>query len=243
MNQYIMSVWILLGTLSFETQASTFTDSTAFINAVNALGLNIVTENYESYSTGPLTNGQNLGMFNYTFDPNQTQPAVVPDGNGGQALGGAPFDVFVGGDTVKLSYTDVNTLVAFGAEFSYAPNFEDLPADLYQLTILDGLGAGTAVGNPAGLSGAGGAFFLGFIEPAGFEFRGLSILSRQPLDNDGNPYLTPAYQVDNLMFVASVPSPSVFPLFIVGLAFMAFLQISRQKDSFFLSNNKIVFNP
>jgi hypothetical protein len=72
----------------------TFTDRAAFLAA---LGSPAITEDYESYGLGAVANGSTLGDLLYTYDSSVVQPAIVPGGFGGQALGG-PFEAFVGGD-------------------------------------------------------------------------------------------------------------------------------------------------
>ena len=211
--------WLASVTAAYATS---YSDRTSFNAALASAGLTAGSDNYESYSLGPISNGDTRGAFTYSFDPSLTQPAVASDGNGGQALGGSPNDVFVGGDAVSLTFTGPRPLQAFGADFFYAPNFEALPGDLYQLEIADGAAAGTTLGNPAGLDANGGSFFLGFIEDPGAAFRSVQIFSVTPLDSSGNPYLDPAYQVDNLAFAASVPEPSLLALLTLGLSLLAF---------------------
>src|SRR2546423_1027485 len=69
-----------------------------------ALGSPPSNDDYESYSLGDIALGDVRGDFRYTFNPAVTQPAVVPGGNGGQALGGSPVDAFVGGDSGTLTF-------------------------------------------------------------------------------------------------------------------------------------------
>ncbi len=81
-----------------------------------------VQDDYESYPFGSIPLGSRLGDFRYLSDPDITQPAIVPGFAGGKALGGSP-DVFVGGDSVTLSYQPLFPqqglpLLAFGADFS-----------------------------------------------------------------------------------------------------------------------------
>src|SRR2546423_15565383 len=83
-----------------SAQVTVYHDRTVFTAALS--GLQKV-DDFESYALGPIALGDVRGDFRYTFDPSVTQPAVVPGGNGGQALGGSPFDVFVGGDSVTLT--------------------------------------------------------------------------------------------------------------------------------------------
>ena len=195
----------------------TFTDRAAFLAA---LGSSPLTDDYESYGLGDIANGSTLGDFVYDFTA--TQPAVVAGGYGGQALGG-PFDVFVGGDLVTLSFTGLSGLQAFGADFYYAPSFDAIPSDLYRLRVEDGSGAGTFVGNPDTIDPFGGTFFLGLIATPGFEFSAVSILSVVPTDGNGEPtYLVPAYQVDNLAYQGrqAVPEPSSLSLLLIGAGFM-----------------------
>ncbi|HET7380148.1 MAG TPA: PEP-CTERM sorting domain-containing protein [Gaiellales bacterium] len=218
---------IVLGCLAHAAtaEATSFTDRAAFDATLVAAGLAASTDTFETYSLGDIPNGGTRGSFQYSFDPGQTQPAVASDGAGGQALGGSPFDVFVGGDSVTLTFTGATPLRAFGADYFYAPNFEPLPGDLYQLGIADGAAAGTTVGNPPGLDASGGSFFLGFIEDTGSAFRKVDIFSTTPLDASGNPYLDPAYQVDNLTFAApaatGVPEPASLTLALAALGFLA----------------------
>jgi hypothetical protein len=195
-----------------------FTDRASFLAALGAPALG---ENYESYGLAPVANGSTLGSFLYTYDPSAVQPVIVPGGFGGQALGG-PFDAFVGGDAVTLSFAG-SPLRAFGADFYYGPSFEPVPGAIYQLRVDDGAGAGAIVGNENGLPDTGGSFFLGLIADPGFEFATVSLRSVAPLDQDGNPYLVPAYQVDNLAYqaVTAVPEPASLTLLMTGGALMA----------------------
>jgi hypothetical protein len=202
-----------------------FTDRTAFLTA---LGGSPAADDYEAYALGDITNGSTLGDFAYTFGATM-QPAIVTGGFGGQALGG-PFDVFVGGDAVTLTF-DGSLLRAFGADFYYAPAFEAVPGNLYQIRIDDGSGAGTFVGNLDGLDPAGGSFFLGLLADPGFEFKTVTLLSLAPLDQNGDPYLTPAYQVDNLVYAraSSVPEPGSLMLLMVGGATLFGTQRVRRR--------------
>jgi hypothetical protein len=76
------------------------------------------------------------------------------------------------------------------------------------------------VGNLSGLSENGGSFFLGFI---GDSFTSVS------LQSEGMNYLTPAYQVNNLIYESSVPvpEPSTLLLLIVGGA--ALIPLMRKR--------------
>lgn len=129
-----------------------FTDRTAFIAPLGAAPID---DDFEGYALGSITSGDTLGAFQYTF-PSTVEPAIVGGGYGGHALGG-PFDVFVGGDAVTLSFTGPSGLCAFGANFLYAPSFDTIPATLYQISIGDGPAAGF-VGAPS-LDSAGGIAF------------------------------------------------------------------------------------
>src|SRR5690349_399214 len=202
--------------------ATAFTDRGSFNAALASAGLTGASDDYESYSLGPIANGGTRGSFTYSFNASLTQPAVASDGAGGQALGRSPFDVFVGGDAVTLTFNGARPLQAFGADFFYAPNFEALPADLYQLAIADGTAAGSTIGNPAGLDENGGSFFLGFIVDPGSAFRSVQLFSVTPLDGDGNPYLDPAYQIDNLAFAAQVPELPLPAMMTLGLSLLVF---------------------
>ena len=84
------------------TYGMAFTDRTSFNAGLIAAGITAGTDTYETYSLGPISNGGTRGSFMYSFNSTLTQPAVSSDGVGGKALGGAPFDVFVGGDTAQI---------------------------------------------------------------------------------------------------------------------------------------------
>jgi hypothetical protein len=209
---------------SVPAYATTFTDQASFSAAL--AGLSASHDNFEAYSLGTMANGQTAGAFSYSFDPAVSQPGIASDGNGGQALGDTTFGVglndgsgaFVGGESVILTHLGANPLIAFGADFSYAPAFDALPGALYQLLIRDGNGAGTIAVNLPGLDPSGGTFFLGFI---GDPFTTISLQSLAT-DADGNPFLTPAYQVDNLIYAsatsAPVPEPGTLLLLAIGTA-------------------------
>jgi hypothetical protein len=205
--------------------AAAFTDPAAFAAAAGARGIPINTDNFSTYPLGDISNGQTLGRFTYTFDPNLsdptgTQPTVGLDGPN-QVLTGAPFAAFVGGNSVTLTFTG-GTLLAFGATFTYAPADEPLLAGLYDLGILDGTGA-TTIGNPAGLSADGGSFFLGFIASSSAEeFSQVSLFSLvdPPNGSTGSPFLIPAYEVNALVF--GVPEPGSLGLLAAALAIAAY---------------------
>ena len=196
-------------------EATLFTDQAAFTAAATADGISTTTQGYGAFPLHDLANGEVLGSFQYTFDPTQTQPRVASDGVGGQALGGAPFDVFVGGDSVTLTFTGGTGLRAFGVVFNIAPSGPPVPQDTYQMKILDGAAAGTTNGNPLipdDSNPNGMTFFLGIIEDPGLLFTGISLSSA----NDPS-FLTPAYQIPELIFgpPAVVPEPASLPLILL----------------------------
>jgi hypothetical protein len=217
--------------VALPARAAVFTDLTAFDNAAAAASIPLTTDNFSTYPLGNISNGQTLGKFAYTFDPNLndptgTQPVIGLDGTS-HVLTGGPFGAFVGGNSVTLTFTGGKTLLAFGAMFTYAPANEDLLAGLYDLAILDGTGA-TTIGNPAGLSADGGSFFLGFIgSPAQvFSQTSLSSLVDPPNGVTGSPFLIPGYEINDLVFGSaagpSVPEPGSLGLLAVGLTMAAF---------------------
>ncbi len=169
------------------------------------------TDDFESYAPGDIAVGDVRGDFRYTADSAATQPAVVSDGGGGQALGGSPFDVFVGGDSVTLMTATGLRLAAFGADFFYAPSFDTIAADTYRLGIRDGLAAGQFAGNPDSIDPNGGSFFLGLIVNPGYEFTAVDLFSVQLAPN----FLVPAYQVDNPAYTA-VPEPGAPAYLLTG---------------------------
>lgn len=195
-------------------QITLYYDRGSFLAALGSVPSR--TDDYESYAAGDIALGDRRGSFVYVFDQGVTQPAVVPGGNGGQALGGAPFDVFVGGDLVTLVFSPPSApsgsaLRAFGADFLYAPAFDTVPADTYRLGIADGPAAGAFAGNLDNLDTGGGTFFLGVIADPGAEFAGVNLFSEQ-LDPS---FVVPAYQVDDLIY-AAVPEPTALSLCSLG---------------------------
>lgn len=216
-----------------HAQSTFYTDRAAFEAALS--GAPSFVEDYETYAPGSIAPGDVLGRFAYDFDPGRVQPAVASDGLGGQALGGWPFDVFVGDDSVRLLHQPAEpggALFAFGAEVFYAPVGLDLPADTYRLGIADGALAGQYVGSPLVpydpiLGPVGGSFFLGVIARLGTPFTAIDLYSAQ-LDPG---LLVPAYQVDNLT-AAQVPEPDAAALGEVGGIALLFLALrSRRRAS------------
>jgi hypothetical protein len=224
-NLKTLIILVMALVCSVEANATVYTDQSAFTAALAGL---YTSYDFNSYPQGSIANGQALGAFSYSYDSTTTQPGIASNGIGGQALGDTSLGtdpnfgtgVFVSGEAVTLTYNGAHPLSAFGVNFSFAPNFESLPGNLYQLIILDGLGAGTTVGNLSGLSENGGSFFLGFI---GDSFTSVS------LQSEGMNYLTPAYQVNNLIYESSVPvpEPSTLLLLIVGGA--ALIPLMRKR--------------
>ncbi len=233
---------LLFGFVVSLAQATiVFTDRGTFVTAVNALGISTASDSYETYSQGSLTNGQRLGAFSYTFDSTTTQAGIAADGASGQALGdtslgtdpNAGSGVFVGGETVILTHTG-SSLLAFGIDFSYAPAFESLLGNLYQLRVRDGSAVGATVGNLGGLDASGGSFFLGIIEDLGSSFTEISIESvASATDPSGNPFIVPAYQVDNLIFgqANTVPEPETLTLSVLAVTVMALVSRRRRRRS------------
>jgi hypothetical protein len=214
---------------------SIFHDRPSFVSAAGLIGIPLVPDDYEAYALGPIApSGAVRGDFAYEYDPSRVQPAVVPGGFGGQALGGSPFDVFVGDDLVTLAFQPANPLRAFGLDLLYAPSFDAVPADVYRLRVEDGGGAGDLGGNLAGMDPAGGLFFLGALADPGFEFRRVSGLSVTPRDQSGEPtFLVPAYQGDNLVYgpavPQAVPEPGTFGLGVLSASVVVFA-LRRKKQ-------------
>src|SRR5262249_26235713 len=180
---------------------------------------------------GDINTGDRRGRFLYSSDQNITKPAIVPGDNGGQALGGSPFDVFVGGDTVTLTVTGGSTLRAFGADFLYAPSFDTIPENTYRLGIADGPVSGHFAGNLDTIDPNGGTFFLGIIVDPGFEFTRISLFSVPPDPN----FVVPAHQIDNLIYagnlVASVPEPGTLTFLALGTLSLAACLRRRTKPN------------
>lgn len=213
---------VLASVTQAHAQVTVYYDRAAFLAALSAAP---AVDDLESYSLGDIPNGDVRGDFLYAFNPAVTQAAIVSDGGGGQALGGSPFDVFVGGDSVQLTHAAGTALRAFGADFAYAPSFDTIPADTYQLSIVDGAAAGSHVGNLDTIDPNGGVFFLGLIAGFGSEFSSVSLLSVQQDPN----FLVPAYQADNLTY-AAVPEPAAPATGSVGfLAAGAWLIVSKRR--------------
>src|SRR5439155_24869795 len=132
----------------------------------------------------------------------------------------SPFDVFVGGDSVRLTYQPLSPaagpfLSAFGADFLYAPSFDTIPSDTYRIEIEDGTASGQFAGNLDTIDPNGGTFFLGLIADPAARFTAVNLFSVQFDPN----FLVPAYQVDNLIY-AAVPEPSTLCVVAFGGAFL-----------------------
>lgn len=200
-------------------QVQVFHDRASFTTALAGLPSS-TSDDYESYAMGDIATADRRGDFLYSSDPSLTQPSIVPGGNGGQALGGSPFDVFVGGDSVRLSFQPTlvgsgSVMRAIGADFLYAPSFDDIPADTYRLGVGDGAASGQFAGNLDGLDVAGGTFFLGIIADPSAVFTQVDLYSVQ----QDPVFLVPAYQADNLIYVA-VPESGTLSLFTLGGIFL-----------------------
>jgi hypothetical protein len=242
----ILLRWLTLGGLlglwlPAQAQVTLYYDRSTFLTAL--AGLPTQTEDYESYSLGDIPEGSQLGHFTYTFDPTSVQPAIVSDGAGRQALGGSPYDVFVGGDSVTLTYHPLTPLEgplmqAFGADFAYAPSGLDIPADTYRLGIGDGPGAGAFAGNLLipfnDQLPMGGTFFLGVIGAPGVVFTQVNLFSVQT-DPD---FLVPAYQVDNLVF-APVPEPGTLSFVLLGSTVLTLFVQRRKQRSAALGKSRV----
>lgn len=202
---------VLFNTAPATAAVVAYTDRAAFLAAVGGA---VSSDGFETYAPGPISNNSTLGDFKYTF-ANTVLPMVVPGGFGGQALGGGPFDVFVGGDSVSLTYGGATALRAFGVDVLYAPSFDSIAADVYRLQVGDGASMGFYAGSPV-LDSAGGLFFLGLVADPGSEFSWVDMLSIVPLDANGDPALVPAYQFDDIAYAAagttSVPEPTTLAL-------------------------------
>ncbi len=211
-----LALGLVLPVVRAAGQVTIYHDRTSFEAALG----HVVVDDFEAYPLGDIPLGDRRGEFLYTSDPAVTQPAIAPDGAGGQALGGSPFDVFVGEDSATLTFASLSgankKLRAVGLDVAYGPSFEDLPGNLYRLGIEDGAAAGQFAGNLPGLDGNGGTFFLGIVGGPGDLFTSLRLYSVQP---GREQILIPAYQGDNLTY-AAVPEPGVFCIIACGAAFL-----------------------
>jgi len=206
-----------------QAQAVVYTDRTAFEAAAAAAGLALRAEAFEAAAPGPLAPGAAVGGLRIGFDAALTQPAVVADGNGGQALGGSPFDAFVGGDRFSFTAGAGHVLRAFGADVVFAPSGGDLPGGVYALA-----GGGATAFSAALLAAGGGSLFLGLITDTGSD---LGSAGLSALDGSAQGFLTPAWQVDNLLYAAPVPEPPSPWLLAAGLAAVALRRQRRSTDS------------
>jgi len=184
-----------------------FTNRAEFLQAV---GFGAALDDFQAYASGPLAVGARLGEFNYAFDPSATQPAVVADNAGVKMLGGSPYKVLVGGDSVVLTLSVADPaggdrLRAFGADFAYAPSAFGVSSNAYRLTLNNGIGQGLFAGNGT-LLGDAGVCFLGLIAAPGAEFTSVVISSTQ---SDPNT-IVPACQVANLAYLKVRANPPFF---------------------------------
>jgi hypothetical protein len=210
---------VLINTTPAVAGVVAYTDRAAFLAVVGGA---VSSDGFETYAPGAISNNSTLGDFKYTF-ADTVLPMVVPGGFGGQALGG-PFDVFVGGDSVSLTYGGATALRAFGVDVLYAPSFDSIAADLYRLQVGDGASMGFYAGSPV-LDSAGGMFFLGLVADSGSEFSLMDMLSIVPLDANGDPALVSAYQFDDIAYAVAtttpVPEPSTLAMMLAAGALMA----------------------
>jgi hypothetical protein len=176
---------------------------------MQALGANPTTDDL-AYPPGPFVQGTQLGDFTYNFDPAVTQPAIIAEGGTGDLLGGYPYSVFVGGDTLQLTLTVSNAingdrLRAFGGDFYYAPSAFGVQSNSYLLKLGNGLGQGQSAGNLP-LTSDMGSFFLGMVAAPGAEFTSV-VLSIVQTDTNT---IVPACQVSNLVYLKVPANPPLF---------------------------------
>lgn len=188
--------WVLVAGFfchSARAQLIVFTDRVAF---QQALGTTSTMDNFGTDALGQISQGGQLGDFFYGFIPTTTLPMIAADGLGNQVLGGAPYNVFVGGD--QVTWTNGSTqgaVTALGVDFSYAPAADIIPANTFTITILNGSASGISVGNPA-LSAAGGTGFIGFIANPGIQ---CTLVRFGATQTDPNT-IVPACQVNDLIY-------------------------------------------
>lgn len=226
-NTTALLLGLLVGVAPAEAGFVTYTNRADFLAAV---GLPVTNDGYDGYASGDIANGSTLGDFTYSYIGADVQPAVVP-AYGGYALGGSPYDVFVGGNAVTLTFSSP-TLRAFGADFYY-DGFSTIPNNVYRIRIDDGSGAGAFVGNPEMLDSGSDTFFLGILANPGSEFGAISLLSVVPNNEFGQPILVSAYQVDNLVYSTATAVPdetSSLILLMIGGSVLVALRHRIKRD-------------
>lgn len=242
----ISSIFSTISCLSIAgavgAQASVVTNIAAFDSAVNAAGITTATDDFSTYTQGDILNGQTLGSFAYSFDPNLsdlsgTDPTIGVDGAAQVLVGGPNSNGFIGGNSVTLTYQGTGGLLAFGVVFSYSSANEAVPANVYSLGILDGSGA-TTVGNadpssPDGLDGNGGSFFLGFVGNPGDVFTQAALFSAlSSIDGAGDPFITTTYEINDIIYgaapLSTVPEPGSVDLLAGGLGMLGLIGLYRR---------------
>jgi hypothetical protein len=171
---------------------------------------------------GPSSKASLFKIFTFSFDPNVVLPVVGSGIAGGLAVGAEPSGTLGGDQSFSLHVTPGVGITAFGTVITVAPfDGDDLPANPFRLLIGCPDIPCFSVGNVAGLTSRGGAFFLGVVAAPGSGFERITLEALTPRDDSGEPTgFVPAWQVSSITFTP-VPEPSTLLLLAAGLPWLA----------------------
>jgi len=205
------------GSLDFTT----FNDKQHYSAVLLQQGRVQLDADWNEETAGPITQGQRFKIFSYSFDPNVVSPVVGSGIAAGLAVGAEPNGTLGGDQGFSLHVTPGLGLTAFGAVITLAPFDGDLPANVFRLLIGCPDVPCFSVGNVAGPSPQGGAFFLGVVGGPGTEFEQITLEALTPRDDSGEPTgFVPAWQVSSITFTP-IPEPSTLLLVAAGFCALA----------------------
>ena len=215
------------GTLDFQA----FNDRQHYSAVLLQQGRVQLDADWNEEAQGPIKQGQPFKIFSFSFDPHVVLPVVGSGIAGGLAVGAEPTGTLGGDQGFSLHVTPGLGITAFGAVITVAPfDGDDLSANIFRLLIGCPDIPCFSVGNVAGLSSRGGAFFLGVVAAPGSEFERIALEALTPGDPSGEPTgFVPPWQVSSITFTP-VPEPSTLLLLAAGLSCLTVVCSRRNRS-------------